>query len=209
MDTSLTKGESTRQAILTAAYSLFIEQGFHATSMRQIARRSNTSLSGIYNHFASKEAIFDQVLLDKHPYRQMLDILNSSVGDSPEEFVRNAAHAITSELGRRPDFLKLVFIEISEFQGLHAPHLARTIIPQVLPLIERFGKDKGELRDLPPQAILLSFVGIFISYYLAQTAFDNEAFLALDPPSAPVSGPGALEQYIEIFLHGIMKAEKP
>ncbi len=209
MDTTLTKGESTKQAILTAACSLFIEQGFHATSMRQIARRSNTSLSGIYNHFTSKEAIFTQVLLDQHPYRQMLDILNSSEGDSPEEFVRNAARTITAELGRRPDFLKLVFIEISEFQGLHAPHLARTIIPQVLPLIERFGKDKGELRALPPQAILLSFVGIFISYYLAQTALDRNAFPALDPLIASVAGPGTLEPYVEIFLHGILKAEKP
>jgi len=203
------RGEHTRQAIVDAAYQLFLEQGFHATSMRQIASKAGVALGGIYNHFASKEAIFDQVLLDKHPYRQMLDIMNSSVGDSPEEFVRNAAKTITSELGRRPDFLKLAFIEMNEFQGLHAPHLARTILPQVLPLIERFSKDQGKLRDLPPQAILLSFVGIFISYYLAQAALSKDTLLALDPLISPVSRPDALEHYIEIFLHGIIKVEKP
>ncbi len=202
------RGERTQQAILEAAHRLFVEQGFHATSMRQIATEAGIALGGIYNHFVSKEAIFDQVLLDWHPYRQTVEILTNAPGDTPEEFVRNAAHTIVSELGKRPDFLKLVFIELSEFKGRHAPHLARVIIPQVLPLITRFGKSQDRLRALPPQAILLSFLGIFFSFYLAQTALSQAGDLALNPLIAPAAGPGALEQYIEIFLHGIMKSEQ-
>ena len=36
----ITKGERTRQAILEAAYRLFLEQGFAATSMRRIAEQA-------------------------------------------------------------------------------------------------------------------------------------------------------------------------
>ena len=41
------KGEVTRLAIEDAALSLFMEQGYHATSMRQIAERAELALGGI------------------------------------------------------------------------------------------------------------------------------------------------------------------
>ena len=56
MDT-LTKGERTRQTIEEAAYELFLENGYSATSMRQIAERAELALGGIYNHFSGKEEI--------------------------------------------------------------------------------------------------------------------------------------------------------
>ena len=49
-----TKGETTRLAIEDAAVNLFMEHGYHATSMRQIAERAGLALGGIYNHFSSK-----------------------------------------------------------------------------------------------------------------------------------------------------------
>jgi AcrR family transcriptional regulator len=200
MNDTLSKGERTTQAILDAAYSLFLEQGFHATSMRQIAQRAEIALGGIYNHFDSKEQIFDQLLLEKHPYRAVLEILQSTPGDTIETFIPNAARTVVAELGKRPDFLKLVFIELSEFQGKHAPNLARTIFPQVLPLVQRLKSEQGKVRDLPPQVILLSFLGIFFSYYLNATI--------IHPGSSTSPDLNALEQHLDIFLHGVLKPEE-
>ncbi|MGQ9833477.1 MAG: TetR/AcrR family transcriptional regulator, partial [Candidatus Villigracilaceae bacterium] len=73
-DTPLSKGERTRQAVMEAAYDLFLEQGYAATSMRQIAERAGLALGGIYNHFSGKEAIFGELILDRHPYHQILPI---------------------------------------------------------------------------------------------------------------------------------------
>ena len=42
-----TKGEVTRLAVEDAAMGLFLEQGYHATSMRQIAERAGLALGGI------------------------------------------------------------------------------------------------------------------------------------------------------------------
>ena len=56
-----TKGEVTRLAIEEAALELFMEQGYHATSMRQIADKAGLALGGIYNHFSSKDEIFEAV----------------------------------------------------------------------------------------------------------------------------------------------------
>jgi AcrR family transcriptional regulator len=193
----LTKGERTRQAIIDAASSLFIEQGYHATSMRQIAERADIALGGIYNHFTSKEEIFDAVLLEKHPYRQVLAILQSAPGETMEDFARNAANTVVAELGKRPEFLKLVFIEMSEFKGQHAQHLYNTIFPQVLPLLRRFQGKQSELRELPPHTILFSFLGIFFAYFLSEAVFHTEG--------APDPQPNLLEPYLTIYLHGILK----
>ena len=45
------KGEHTRGSIINAAHSLFANQGYAATSMRQIAEEAGLALGGIYNHF--------------------------------------------------------------------------------------------------------------------------------------------------------------
>ena len=63
----LKKGDVTRLAIEDAALELYMEQGYHATSMRQIADRSGLALGGIYNHFGGKEQIFEALIVDRHP----------------------------------------------------------------------------------------------------------------------------------------------
>ena len=129
MPDPLSKGERTSQAIVDAAYHLFVEQGFHGTSMRQIARRAGITVGGIYNHFEGKEQIFEQVLLQKHPYRRVLAILEATPAANVEEFARSAANAITAELGSRPEFLNLAFIELSEFRGKHVSQVFQAIFP--------------------------------------------------------------------------------
>lgn len=195
---SLSKGERTRQTILEAAYSLFLEQGFHATSMRQIAERTGMAVGGIYNHFTSKEAIFDVLIMQKHPYQQILPVLQSSTGDTFEEFVRNGAHAMVAELGRRPDFIKLIFIEMIEFKGSHVPHLFQIIFPQIQSLLERFKTPDSRLRDIPLPAVMRIFIGLFFSYYIIETMVGNNQIPGFQ-------GEVAVDQFIDIFLHGILK----
>jgi AcrR family transcriptional regulator len=196
------RGERTRQAILDSAHNLFVTQGFHATSMRQIAQAAGIALGGIYNHFSGKEEIFDHVLLDKHPYRQILQVLETAPGNDPESFVRSAARAALEIIGERPDFMKLVFIELSEFQGKHAPHLFREIYPHFERYFRRFSAPGGRLRPgLPTQAVIFSFLGTLFSYYLTWSVSGSPGALSLDDDP--------IRHNIEILLHGILSGEQP
>src|SRR5262245_52558386 len=53
---------STRDRILAVASELFIEQGYDATSLRQIADRLGFTKAALYYHFQSKEQIFAALL---------------------------------------------------------------------------------------------------------------------------------------------------
>ncbi|MBF8283944.1 MAG: hypothetical protein HW378_2859, partial [Anaerolineales bacterium] len=66
------RGEVTRTKLLEVAHGLFLENGFHGTSMRDIADAAGIAVGGIYNHFSDKEAIFAAVLDAYHPYHVIL-----------------------------------------------------------------------------------------------------------------------------------------
>ncbi len=51
------KAELTRQRILTTAFELFAQQGFEATTMREIAAAAEVSVGLAYRYFESKEAM--------------------------------------------------------------------------------------------------------------------------------------------------------
>lgn len=192
------KGELTRQAILAAAYPLFLEQGYHATSMRQVASRAGIAVSAIYNHFAAKQDIFSALIFDRHPYQHVLPILQRAPGSTLEEFAHNAARAMLTELENRPDFLKLIFIEIIEFQGAHMPSLFQTVYPQVLNLVSRFDTWDDRTRGLPAPIIIRTFIGFIFSYFISQYM------------TGPITGPARkdaddMHTVVDIFLHGILK----
>ncbi|NOY97586.1 MAG: TetR/AcrR family transcriptional regulator [Chloroflexi bacterium] len=195
----LTKGERTRQAIMDAAYDLFLEQGFHATSMRQIAERAGLALGGLYNHFSGKDDLFTAIVLSRHPYKKILQLVSAAPGNSVDEFIHNAAQAMVSELERRPDFVRLLFIELIEFDGRHYPAIFEAVFPEVLPLIQRFTSASDALRPLPPQILLRAFLGLFFSYYMTG--------LLLGDALIPEMQADAFDHFVDIFLHGILSDE--
>jgi AcrR family transcriptional regulator len=198
---SLTKGERTQLVIVEVAYSLFLEQGYAATSMRQIAERAGLALGGIYNHFASKEAIFSDLIIQKHPFHQILPLLQAAPGNTVEEFVRNAARSMVSELGRRPDFVKFLLVELVEFNGRDLPRMFQVIFPQIAPLIQRFQSTPGELRAIPPFVLFRAFLGLFFSYYMTE-------YLLAGTPAAAMQE-NALDHFVDIFLHGVLANKEP
>ena len=58
-------GEERRAAILDAALAVFAERGYHASSIDDIAREGGISKALIYEHFASKQDLYAE-LLEQH-----------------------------------------------------------------------------------------------------------------------------------------------
>lgn len=194
----LKKGEATRLAIEDAAIELFMEQGYHATSMRQIAERTHLALGGIYNHFSSKEEIFEAIIVDKHPYKKILPIILEAEGETVEDFLKNALNVTMNELGAEPMYIKLLFIEIVEFHGKHGALLLKKIAPAVLPVFEKLVRSRKNLRVTNPAVLMRSFFGMIMSYFITDMLISNSVVSKMLPKNQ-------VDAYVDIYLHGILK----
>ena len=193
-----TKGEVTRLAVEDAAITLFLEQGYHATSMRQIAKRAGLALGGIYNHFASKDEIFEAIIIDQHPYKKILPLILAVEGETAEEFFGSAFRIVIRELGNRPEFINLMFVELVEFKGKHGAMMLKEIAPKMLPVFERVIKSRKNLRITNPAVLMRSFIGTVVSYLITEMVISNSVISKLMPKNTE-------DIYVDIFLHGILK----
>lgn len=197
-DVLLSKGERARQSILEAAHNLLIQQGFAATSMRQISKAAGLAPGSLYNHFASKEEMFLAILKDRHPFYQIIPILMGVEGRTVEEFCRNAAHTLVDQLGQHPDFLNLMLTEIVEFNGEHIPVIFESFLPDLLPLVQRLKGLDGRIRDENPLVLIRAFMGMFFAYYITGVLMGSAS--AAFPEDT-------LDQFVDIFLYGALEEE--
>jgi AcrR family transcriptional regulator len=187
---------STRELIVDCAYHLFISNGYHGTSMRQIAQEAGIAVSGIYNHFPSKEDIFVAVLEAYHPFRKILPVVESIKSSNLDTYFHALGDQSISVLKARPEFLNLLLIEIVEFNSAHVSILFELYYPEILKFVEQLSALRAQMRDIPPPMIVRSFIGMIYAYYLTDSLVG-----AYFPPEMVVD---AFDCNIDIFLHGIM-----
>jgi AcrR family transcriptional regulator len=202
---SLTKGELTRKQIIETAYRLFIQQGYHGTSMREIAREAGIALGGIYNHFATKEEIFAAVFEVHHPYNQIVPAVQQAQGDTIEILLRNTASYMVQGLKDTPDFLNLMFIDLVEFQNRHTSQVVSKNLAFFEQVYIRLMQTAGSrMRPMSPLIMARSFFGLFFSYYI------TGLFLRSVPNLPPeLTDDTVFEKFVDIYLHGILIDDTP
>lgn len=99
--------------IVDAAVSCFIEQGYHQTGVRDIARKANVSLGNLYNHFKGKEAILVFIAeMEGEELMEFTAILSSSI-EGPQLTLRRFITAYT-DYTKKPENALLGIEVLSE-----------------------------------------------------------------------------------------------
>lgn len=84
--------ENRRETIVNAAIGCFIDKGFHATSMRDIALAASVSLGNLYNYFPGKESLIAEVAIQEQdelaPLLKALSDKNTPANIRVENFLR-------------------------------------------------------------------------------------------------------------------------
>ncbi len=113
-----------RKQILEAGRELFMAQGFAETSMDQVTARSGVSKATVYNHFPSKEKLFEEAVRSRaEEVFAALPELNALHKD-PEEMLTVYFHALMQIL-LSEDGACMCFLLMSE--GRRFPDNARLI----------------------------------------------------------------------------------
>lgn len=72
--------------VLTAAMTVFLRQGYHGASVRDVASVSGLSVSGIYHHHASKQEMLQRIL--DLGMSDLLERCRSAASEGPDEVER-------------------------------------------------------------------------------------------------------------------------
>lgn len=108
------RSETTRQEIIVAAHKLFLDHGFSATSMDDIAAEAGMAKQTLYGYFSDKRALFTAVI--EHavgtPWKlELTDAITS------REQLAQALYTVLSGLNAvsmRPKYIKLLRVIVSE-----------------------------------------------------------------------------------------------
>jgi AcrR family transcriptional regulator len=125
--------EETRQLILDAAMRLWIEKGFDAVTIRNIADAIEYTPGAIYSYFKDKDDIL--YALHFQAFEKFYDALRNAVlFGSPLERLQNLAHAYLKFAFENPQRYDLMFIsansgkKIAESDGWHVGEKAFEVL---------------------------------------------------------------------------------
>ena len=111
MDGRTRRREDTRQRLFEAAVELIAEQGFSATTVDDIALRAEVAKGTVYYNFASKTALFEELL--RHGIGLLTDEFRAAVaGLPPREAVAALVRAQLEYIRRYRAFAQLLLSEM-------------------------------------------------------------------------------------------------
>jgi AcrR family transcriptional regulator len=172
---------NTARAILDAGEFLFQRQGFHGTSMRQLARFAGVTPAAIYNHFPSKEEIFIALLRARLPSRALALAVQEAQGDSPAALLGDGLRRMRQAMVDRLENLRLIMVEILEFEGRHLPLVLPEIVAPAFSFIDRVRSSDPRLTDWPAPFLMRLIGGSFIIFAASEPYLAQAGALAPDP----------------------------
>jgi AcrR family transcriptional regulator len=136
--------ERTRRAILAAAAEQFAANGFHGTSVAEIAGKVGITGPSLLYHFGSKEALFDEVV--RETWRTIADELRPILAmdlSIEEMFARVFSRLVEAE-ARGSSLLTVISASLLSGQGVGSSAVADTLLPLIAELEDRLREAAGD-----------------------------------------------------------------
>ncbi len=192
------KSANTREHILDEATRLFVAEGYHGLSMRQLAEEVGVSKAGLYYYFKDKEALFLAILTQNLlGIEQIIDAARVAGGSSQQQIRR-----IFSDIfNRSPE--QQAIIRLASQEASHLSPEARQafrityhqkFLDQIQAILQT-GIDQGELRSMDPAQATWVLLGMMYPYFYPSHRREMGDPLA------------ALDLMLTIFFEGAGKSE--
>src|SRR5688572_7264821 len=186
--------------ILDAALTVFVEKGFAATKLDDVAVAAGISKGLLYRYFDNKAELFKEVI------RQTLVTTIRDVGDRARasgsavaalDVFLEQLMAVAKD-ARRSAIPKLVISESGSFPELAVFYLAEVIGPAMQQLIGliRHGVENGEFRKVDAELVAKSIIAPFLLAVIWRHTFARYDPGRFDPDAL-------IRQHRDILLHGL------
>lgn len=189
--------------LLEAALDLFVERGFAATRLEDVARRAGVSKGTLYLYLSGKEELFKAVvresLLPKLAAAE--DMLKTKVADSIEQ-LRYLIRTWWEQIGstRLAGLSKLVLSESGNFPELaefyHKEFIARGM--EMFESLLQRGMARGEFRKIDSHHTTQLIMAPLMMLMMWKHSFGATKI-------EPISPETYLDSMLDLFLHGLTR----
>lgn len=196
------------QELLDAALALFVEKGFAATRIEEVAQRASVSKGTLYLYFPSKEELFKAVVRQKLSslIAEGVQIADAHAGSSAD-LLAMLLQTWWERMGNTPaaGIHKIMLSEVRNFPELAQFYTDEVIVPadQLFCHCVQRGIDSGEFRALPLHEVALALMAPMIFMAIHRHSFG----------ACPVAGgvdvdPAAvLRTHLDMVVRGLQVRE--
>src|SRR5204863_1110062 len=176
-------GDRTRERVVRAALETFAEHGFEGCSMRDVARKARIRVSSLYHYFASKEALFQEILGTMAEEMRELVLSVMSKGLDLRELTRESTGKFFDFFLANPAYVRL---GLQSRVNRGAP-FDRLILERWLGLMDCLmepAEAQGTLKEVDAVRLMVTVDGL-VHWHLANDGFYRSVLgRGLDDPEA-------------------------
>jgi AcrR family transcriptional regulator len=185
-----------RLKIERAAQQLFTRQGFHGTTVREIARKAGVSMGKLYLYYPTKEDIFIDLV---QRMEQKMEALRQTelfpLMQSPDpESLKKLGMAVGRVVSENLDYWRLMYVDVVEFRHKHFIHSYREVAGGLRTYSAALFQ-KAPIpfpSDVNPGFAYVSLYLQFVTHFLVEKLFGAKRYLG-------VSDEEAVEQFVRLY----------
>lgn len=200
------RAEERPDEVMDAALDLFIEKGFAATRVEDIAKRANLSKGAVYLYFDSKEAVLKGLVRRAIvPVVANAEAMAARIDGDAEQAIRLLITHMTVRLSdqRLSALPRLIIAEAGNFPEL-AEMYREEVIERGLVLIGHLlkrGMEEGRFRAISPHLAARNVVGPVLAHALLSSVFGIGG-----PAHIPTED--FVKSHLDILFNGILANPK-
>lgn len=195
---SRTSGRDRQASLISAATSLFAENGFTGTTTKQIAKAAGVSEALLFKHFPTKRALYTAILAEKAQYTGLREAVEEAAGKRDDERLFTLLASYRIRKGTDPTLLRLLLfsaLEGHEMSDLFFQKQYRVFHDLLAGYIRR-RIDDGVFRPVDPLLAARAFFGIIVHHRLLHDIFGLPMHVAHQ---------AAVTEYVSLFLGGLVQ----
>ena len=197
--------EARPQELLAAALDLFVERGYAATRLEDVASRAGVSKGTLYLYFTNKEELFKAVVRENVvPVLGEAETLVGAHQGSSAELFREIIHGWWERIGntKLSGITKLIMAESSNFPELtrfyHDEVISRGNA-MIMRMLER-GIARGEFRPIDVKQAMNIVCAPMLMLIMWKHSFSS-------CESEPISVDAYLDSFTDLLLHGLLTGD--
>ncbi len=200
--------QENREAIESAALSLFTSQGFHGTNIREIAERSGLSVGAMYSYYPNKESLYVSVVRNVEVRLSNLraSMLFAAEDEDPfsRESLRAFANGLRNLIRENMDYWRLMYIDVVEFKNAHFAENFQNVVEQFR---ERYRAafqcvmQNSNWCGHEPGFVYANFYHSVITYFLIENLFGGKQHLGMPEDEA-------IDRMIDLSVKGLWKNQE-